>query len=153
MKSFSTFKESIIDIPRSTYAPMVFDKEDTSNPVIKPSVIKMIDDQLAEFAKEYPVLKYTLIGSILTHRYRNDADLDINVLFDVPVEQQEDERLRLSKKYLHAWVLCNEDNFANTSDHVLCSSSVYSTLGILSPILNLYAFSAIRFLRFLYSLS
>ena len=49
MKSFHTFKESIIDIPRSTYAPMVFDKEDTSNPVIKPSVIKMIEDQLAEF--------------------------------------------------------------------------------------------------------
>ena len=97
MKSFSTFKESIIDIPRSTYAPMVFDKEDTSNPVIKPSVIKMIEDQLAEFAKEHPVLKYTLIGSILTKRYRNDADLDINVLFDVPVEQQEDERLRLTK--------------------------------------------------------
>jgi len=102
MKSFSTFSESIIDIPRSTYAPMVFDKENTPNPVIKPSVIKMIDDQLAVFAKEHPILKYTLIGSILTKRYRNDADLDINVLFDVPVEQQEDERLRLSKKYLSA---------------------------------------------------
>ena len=102
MKSFSTFKESIIDIPRSTYAPMVFDKEDTTNPVIKPSVIKMIENQLADFEKEYPVLKYTLIGSILTHRYRNDADLDINVLFDVPFEKQEEERLRLSKKYLSA---------------------------------------------------
>ena len=102
MKSFSTFKESIIDIPRRTYAPMVFDKEDTTNPVIKPSVIKMIENQLADFEKEYPVLKYTLIGSILTHRYRNDADLDINVLFDVPFEKQEEERLRLSKKYLSA---------------------------------------------------
>ena len=102
MKSFSTFSESIIDIPRSTYAPMVFDKEDTPNPVIKPSVIKMIDDQLAEFAKEHPVLKYTLIGSILTKRYRNDADLDIYVLFDVPVEKREEERVRLSKKYLSA---------------------------------------------------
>ena len=102
MKSFHTFKESIIDIPRSTYAPMVFDKEDTSNPVIKPSVIKMIENQLADFEKEYPVLKYTLIGSILTHRYRNDADLDINVLFDVPIEKREDERVRLSKKYLSA---------------------------------------------------
>ena len=81
---------------------MVFDKEDTSNPVIKPSVIKMIEDQLAEFEKEYPVLKYTLIGSILTHRYRHDADLDINVLFDVPVEKREEERVRLSKKYLSA---------------------------------------------------
>jgi len=107
MKSFHTFRESIIDIPRSTYAPMVFDKEDTRNPVIKPSVIKMIEDQLAEFEKEYPVLKYTLIGSILTHRYRNDADLDINVLFDVPEDKREDERVRLSKKYLSA---SNPDN-------------------------------------------
>ena len=81
---------------------MVFDKEDTANPVIKPSVIKMIENQLADFEKEYPVLKYTLIGSILTHRYRNDADLDINVLFDVPVEKREEERVRLSKKYLSA---------------------------------------------------
>jgi len=107
MKTFSTFTESIIDIPRQTYAPKVFDDANTKNPKIKPSVIKMIEDQLAEFEKEYPVLKYTLIGSILTKRYRNDADLDINVLFDVPVEKREDERVRLSKKYLSA---SNPDN-------------------------------------------
>ena len=40
------------------------------------------------------------MNSILTKRYRNDADLDINVLFDVPEDKQEDERLRLSKKFL-----------------------------------------------------
>jgi len=107
MKTFQTFRESIIDSPRSTYAPKVFDDANTKNPKIKPSVIKMIEDQLAEFEKEYPVLKYTLIGSILTKRYRNDADLDINVLFDVPVEKREDERVRLSKKYLSA---SNPDN-------------------------------------------
>ena len=38
----------------------------------------------------------------LTKRYRDDADLDINVLFDVPKEKQEEERLRLSQKYLSA---------------------------------------------------
>ena len=107
MKTFSTFTESIIDIPRRTYSPSVFDDADTKNPKIKPSVIKMIEDQLAEFEKEYPVLKYTLIGSILTKRWRFDADLDINVLFDVPVEKREDERVRLSKKYLSA---SNPDN-------------------------------------------
>jgi len=95
-----TFIESIIDIPRKTYAPAVFDDADTSNPKIKSSVKKLIDDQLAIFAKEYPVVKTSLIGSILTKRYRNDADLDINVLFDVPKDKQEEERLRLSKKYL-----------------------------------------------------
>ena len=29
-----SFKESIIDIPRKTYAPGVFDNEDTDNPKI-----------------------------------------------------------------------------------------------------------------------
>ena len=107
MKTFWELKESIIDIPRKTYAPAVFDKENTPNPVIKPSVISMIEKQLAEFEKDYPVLKYTLIGSILTKRYRKDADLDINILFDVPADKAEDERLRLSKKYLSS---SNPDN-------------------------------------------
>ena len=107
MKSFRQFKESIIDIPRRTYAPGVFDDEDTDNPKIKDSVLRMITKQFQEFETEYPILKYSLIGSILTKRYRNDADLDINVLFDVPEEKQEEERLRLSKKYLSA---SNPDN-------------------------------------------
>ena len=107
MKTFKVFAESIIDIPRRTYAPLVFDDADTPNPKIKQSILDMIAKQMKEFEKEYPVLKYTLIGSILTKRYRNDADLDINVLFDVPEEKQEEERIRLSKKYLSA---SNPDN-------------------------------------------
>lgn len=92
--------ESIIDIPRKTFAPAVFDDADTKDPKIKPSVKKLIDEQIKEFEKEYPVLKISLIGSILTKRYRNDADLDLNVLFDVPKEKQEEERVRLSQQYL-----------------------------------------------------
>ena len=107
MKSFKLFKESIIDIPRRTYAPSVFDDEDTDNPKIKDSVLRLITEQFKEFESEYPILDYSLIGSILTKRYRNDADLDINVLFDVPEEKQEEERLRLSKKYLAS---SNPDN-------------------------------------------
>src|SRR6056300_1865042 len=94
--------ESIIDIPRRTYAPKVFDDADTKNPKIKASVKAQIQAQLKEFESEYPILKTSLIGSILTKRYRNDADLDINVLFDVPSEKAEEERLRLSQKYLSA---------------------------------------------------
>ena len=41
-----TFKESIIDIPRRTYAPKVFDDADTPNPTIKDSVKKQIQNQL-----------------------------------------------------------------------------------------------------------
>ena len=104
---FKHMGESIIDIPRRTFAPAVFDDANTDNPKIKPSVKAQIDAQLKEFETEYPVIKTGLIGSILTKRYRNDADLDINVLFDVPVEKQEEERVRLSKKYLSA---SNPDN-------------------------------------------
>ena len=107
IKLRKSFQESIIDIPRRTYAPKVFDEADTSNPVIKPSVIKQIETQLKEFESEYPILKTSLIGSILTKRYRNDADLDLNVLFDVPTDKQEEERIRLSKKYLS---VSNPDN-------------------------------------------
>jgi predicted nucleotidyltransferase len=103
-------KESIIDIPRRTYAPGVFDNADTKEPKIKSEIIGMIMKQFTEFKKEYPILDYSLIGSILTKRYRDDADLDINVLFDVPKEKQEEERVRLSKKYLSA---SNPDNIQN----------------------------------------
>ena len=101
-KKMKTFKESIIDIPRNTYAKGVFDKADTKDPIIKPSVIALINKQLEMFEEEYPVVKVGLIGSILTKRYREDADLDLNVLFDVPKEKREEERLRLSQKYLSA---------------------------------------------------
>ena len=93
-------QESIIDIPRNSYAPGVFNNEKTLNPKIKPSVQKQIDDQIKEFEKDTPVIKIGLIGSILTKRYRNDADLDINVLFDVPKDKQVEERDRLSQKFL-----------------------------------------------------
>ena len=95
-------KESIIDIPRRTYAPGVFDEADTKDPKIKSSVKQLIDNQIKDFESEYPVLKVSLIGSILTKKYRNDADLDLNVLFDVPEEKREAERVRLSQKYLSA---------------------------------------------------
>jgi hypothetical protein len=101
-KKMKTFKESIIDIPRNTYAKGVFDKADTKDPIIKPSVIALINKQLEMFEEEYPVVKVGLIGSILTKRYRADADLDLNVLFNVPKEKREEERTRLSKKYLSA---------------------------------------------------
>ena len=107
MRFLKFLKESIIDIPRRTYAPAVFDEADTDNPKIKPSVKRQIDIQLKEFEQDYPIIKTGLIGSILTKKYRNDADLDINILFDVPADKQDEERTRLSKKYLS---VSNPDN-------------------------------------------
>ena len=86
-------KESIIDIPRKTYARPVFDNPDTSNPTLKPAVRKQIIDGIKTFEKFGKVVKYTLIGSILTKQYRDDADLDINILFDIPGSQEEQEKV------------------------------------------------------------
>ncbi len=43
-------KESIIDIPRKTYARPVFDNAETSNPTLKPSGRKQILDGIKPFA-------------------------------------------------------------------------------------------------------
>ena len=97
MKSFKDFNkhinESIIDIPRRTYATGVFDNADTSNPKLKSSVRKQALDGIKTFEKFGKVVKYTLIGSILTKQYREDADLDINILFDIPGSQAEQEKV------------------------------------------------------------
>ena len=89
-------KESIIDIPRQRYAPGVFDDADTNNPKLKQSVRDIILNQIDKFSEKYPVKKYSLIGSILTKKYRDDADLDMNILFDVPKEKQEEVRKELA---------------------------------------------------------
>jgi len=89
-------KESIIDIPRQRYAPSVFDDADTNNPKLKQSVRDIILNQIDKFQEKYPVKKYSLIGSILTKRYRDDADLDMNILFDVPEKDREEVRKELA---------------------------------------------------------
>ena len=91
-KTFKTFKESIIDIPRSTYARPIFDKADTDNPVLKPAVRQQILDGIKQFERFGKIVNHTLIGSILTKQYRDDADLDITILFDVPGTQAEKEQ-------------------------------------------------------------
>ena len=43
--------ESIIDIPRKTYAIPVFDNADTESPKLKPSVRKQVIDVTKQFEK------------------------------------------------------------------------------------------------------
>ena len=93
---FKLIKEAIIDIPRRTYAKDIFDDADTENPKLKQSVLNIINAQLEKFKGYYPIKKYSLVGSIITKNYRDDADLDVNVLFDVAPEDRESVRLMLS---------------------------------------------------------
>jgi len=93
---FKLIKEAVIDIPRRTYAKDVFDNADTENPKLKQSVLNIINAQLKEFEKLYPIKKYSLVGSSITKHYRDDADLDINVLFDVAPADREAVRIKLA---------------------------------------------------------
>ena len=96
-KMFKLIKEAVIDIPRRTYAKGVFDNADTDNPKLKQTVLDIIENQIKQFNDIKPVLKYSLVGSILTKNYRDDADLDINVLFDVPLPDRDVIRKELAK--------------------------------------------------------
>jgi nicotinamide mononucleotide adenylyltransferase len=96
-KMFRLIREAVIDIPRRTYAKGVFDDADTENPKLKQSVLDIIQNQIKQFNDIRPVLKYSLVGSILTKTYRDDADLDVNVLFDVPLEDRDVVRKELAK--------------------------------------------------------
>jgi len=89
-------KESVIDVPHKTYAKAIFDNADTEEPKLKESIRQIILKQIEEFKKYAPVVKFTLIGSILTKQYRDDADLDINVLFDVPENERETKRKEIA---------------------------------------------------------
>ena len=87
-------KESIIDIPRRTYAPGVFDDADTENPKLKKSVLDIINSTIEKHYKPYAdVKRVVLIGSIITKTYRNDADLDIDIFMELP-ENVDKEKVR-----------------------------------------------------------
>ncbi len=88
-KTYKTFYESVIDLVRKSYSTVLFDDAFTDNPKLKPLVKKQILAGVDLFAKLAPVKAYKLIGSSLTRQYKNDADLDINILFDVPDDQVE----------------------------------------------------------------
>ena len=94
---FRLIQEAIIDIPRRTYAKGVFDDADTDTPKLKQGVLDIINNQIKQFNEIKPVLKYSLVGSILTKTYRDDADLDVNVLFDVPLPDRDVVRKELAK--------------------------------------------------------
>ena len=99
MKRFKPFiSESVVDIPRKTFAKEIFDFADTNKPKLKDKVKQIIDTDLDVLRNIAPIKKCHLIGSILTKRYRSDADLDVNVLFDVRRKNSETVHNQLKSK-------------------------------------------------------
>ena len=89
-------KESIIDIPRRTYAPGVFDRADTDSPILKQSIINIIKNDIKKHIEPYgDVERVYIIGSILTKTYRNDADVDIDIVIKPnAIGEEEIEKVR-----------------------------------------------------------
>ena len=81
--------ESILDVERKTFAQNIFDRANTEKPVLKKHIIRQIEKQISDFERVAPVVRYRMIGGIITKNYNDESDLDINVLFDVPRAHRE----------------------------------------------------------------
>ena len=99
MKTFLEYlNESIIDPHHDRLAPEIF--EPGEPPHLKAVVRDQIKRGVAHLESHagIRVLDYRLIGSILTHRYSSDSDLDINVLIDGGLNQAVKVASQLSGK-------------------------------------------------------
>jgi len=77
---FSNYiNESVIDIPRNSLDPSVFEFPSEGDPILHPSIKMQIMQDIERLSDEVNVVRYFMIGSILTNRYTNNADIDVNV--------------------------------------------------------------------------
>lgn len=89
MKSFNSFlTESILDQERPVHDVSIFDLGQTLT--LKPSVRTQILAGIAKLSKHMQIKDYTLIGSILTRRYAEDSDVDVNILISAPDDDMQD---------------------------------------------------------------
>ena len=98
MKTFQQFTESILDPLQTTLARDVF--INGHSPKLRPAIKDAIEAGVEEISKLSPVVEYCLIGSSVTHRYTEGADLDINVLVDPNTDDATYDRLIVLNKEL-----------------------------------------------------
>lgn len=100
---FNSFiNESVLDIPRNSLDPTVFEFPDGGNPIMHPAIKTQIMSDIDKLREIVDVVTYFVIGSILTKRYNPHSDIDVNVQIDVPndrtVEQIHDLIKQLNGK-------------------------------------------------------
>ena len=100
MKTFGNYYESLVDEPRKTYAKDVFELSTSTNPKIRKKIKDAIFAGIKKFEDIAPSIRVRVIGSILTKQYNDEADIDVNVLFDVPTAKSELVHKKLRKKAL-----------------------------------------------------
>ena len=80
MITFRKFlKEAIIDPMQKTLDKAVFLNPYDENAKINPEIKSQVINGIRRFEAICPVHKYYLTGSILSHRYNKDSDLDVEV--------------------------------------------------------------------------
>lgn len=98
MKTFKNFvTEAIIDQDRGHISSQIFLNATSKNPTLKPQVIRQIKNGMSVIEKSTKVIDYVLVGSILTRRYRDDADIDVTLLIDASEDELKSVRKELSK--------------------------------------------------------
>lgn len=84
MKHFIPFrhyylKESVVDIPRNSLDPTVFTFPEGSRPILQSVIKAQIQKDIERINAIFPVRRFYIIGSIVTHRYNISSDIDVNV--------------------------------------------------------------------------
>jgi predicted nucleotidyltransferase len=125
MKTFSSFlTESILDQERPIHDVSIFDVGEPLQ--LKPSVRTQILAGISKLSRHMDIKDYTLIGSILTRRYAEDSDVDVNVLISAKDENMT-ELVKIATEYSGKFVdatkhpinfhlLNDENDFKNAND-------------------------------------
>lgn len=75
-------KESVVDIPRDTLDPTVFSFPESGQPVLQSAIKDQIMKDIHRLGSVFPIKDFYIIGSILTRRYNENSDIDVNVELD-----------------------------------------------------------------------
>ena len=80
MKTFSEFiKESVVDIPKNSLDPDVFDFFDDRLPVLKTGIKYQIAKDVDAIEEYIRIRKFNIVGSILTRQYTKNSDIDVTI--------------------------------------------------------------------------
>jgi hypothetical protein len=77
--------ESVLDIPRDGLDPNVFQFPESGAPIINNRIKQQIIDGVSQIHLILPVQDYYVIGSILTTKYNDHSDIDVNCEVDVNI--------------------------------------------------------------------
>ena len=136
---------SSIDHKRNTLSKYIFDDVNNDYPLIKSQVQTYILNRVESIEQTYgyPINEVFMIGSILTKQYRNDADVDINLFFDVPFEEQESflEEIYEDLADLNGHIIPNTEhilNFYVVVDEIIQNSNLEKADSVFSITNNMW---------------